>query len=128
MLTSKCIWTYREQFNNEDCFFAEPGNNIIIINPDTKKTYISPEEETEIIFMDRINRCKQEHRNLFFEEWDEFVTGVDVFYWHLVYTQKDFYIGYCQWAEALAEIEVLISRKEKISKEAQELYDKYMRR
>lgn len=69
MLTSKCIWAYRDFFNNNDCAFAEPGNQIMILNSVTGDCYLSPFNETDEIFFDRIERCKREQRNLFFEEW-----------------------------------------------------------
>lgn len=80
MLTSKCIWSYRKQFCTNDCTFAEPGNNVMIIDPDTGKTHISPDSETEKDFMDRLDRSKREHRNLFFEEWEEFAMKPGVIY------------------------------------------------
>ena len=80
MLTSKCVWAYREQFHTNGCAFAEPSNNIMVVDPDTGKTLISPKDETEKEFMDRLDRSKREHRNLFFEEWEEFVMKPDVLY------------------------------------------------
>ena len=80
MLTSKCIWAYREQFVDSECAFAEPSSNIFAVDPDTRKTYISSGYETDEEFFDRLERSKREHRNLFFEEWDEFVMQPGVLY------------------------------------------------
>lgn len=80
MLTSKCVWAYREQFDTNKCMFAEPGNEIMVINPDTGKYHISPYNETEEEFMDRLERSKRENRNLYFEEWDEFIMLPGVMY------------------------------------------------
>jgi hypothetical protein len=71
---------YREQFKDNNCAFAEPGNRIMVINPENGKTYISPFEESESDFMGRIERSKQECRNLFFEEWEEDVLIPGVLY------------------------------------------------
>ena len=80
MLTSKCVWAYRVQFGTKKCMFAEPSCNIMVVNPDTGKTHISPHNETDEEFMDRLERSKCEHRNLFFEEWDEFIMKPGVLY------------------------------------------------
>lgn len=60
--------------------FAEPSSNIMVLNPDTGKYYISPYNETEEEFMDRLERSKRENRTLFFEEWDEFIMIPGVLY------------------------------------------------
>lgn len=52
----------------------------MVLNPDTGKYYISPYNETEEEFMDRLERSKRENRNLFFEEWDEFIMIPGVLY------------------------------------------------
>lgn len=80
MLTSECVWAYREQFNSNECIFAEPSNNIMITDKDSNKSYISPHDETEKIFMDRLVRCEREQRNLFFEEWEEYIPQNNVRY------------------------------------------------
>lgn len=80
MLTSKCVWAYREQFDTKKCVFAEPSSHIMVLNPDTGKYYISPYNETEEECMDRLERSKRENRNLFFEEWDEFIMIPGVLY------------------------------------------------
>lgn len=80
MLTSKCVWAYREQFGTNECAFAEPSCSIMVLNPDTMKYHISPYNETEEEFMDRLERSKRENRNLFFEEWDEFIMIPGVMY------------------------------------------------
>ena len=80
MLTSKCVWAYRAEFNTNDSAFVEPSNNIMVVDPATGKAHISPNSETEKECMERLNRSKREHRNLFFEEWEEFVTKPGVLY------------------------------------------------
>ena len=72
MLTSKSLWEYRRQFNTNKCFFAEPGNQIMILDEETDNYHISPFDETDEIFMDRLERCKKEQQNLFFKEWETF--------------------------------------------------------
>ena len=80
MLTSECVWAYREQFNTNSCAFEEPGSCIVVENQDTGVSYISPPDETEKVFMDRLERCKREQRNLFFEEWEAYKAISDVLY------------------------------------------------
>lgn len=71
MLTEKSVYAYRDLFGTKDCAFAEPGNQIAVSDVNGK-CYISPFHETDEQFADRLERCKQTGRNLFFEEWDEF--------------------------------------------------------
>lgn len=80
MLTSKCVWAYRTQLDNDGCFFAEPGNNIMVLDSETGRYFISPSNEEEKDFMNRIQRSQAEGRNLFFEEWEEFKEKNNVFY------------------------------------------------
>jgi hypothetical protein len=69
-LSVKCILAYRDQFD-DNCFFAEPSDLIMVEDPQTKKYYISTYTETEEEFMDRLKRSQEAQRNLFFEEWEE---------------------------------------------------------
>lgn len=71
MLTEKSVYAYRSFFNTNDCAFAEPGNQIVV-SDENGKTYISPFDETDEQFSDRLERCQQTGHNLFFEEWKEF--------------------------------------------------------
>ncbi len=80
MLTEKNVYEYRKYFDTDNCAFAEPGNQIMIFNKKTSTYHISPPEETNEIFMDRLKRCEEEQRNLFFEEWEEFVMKPGVLY------------------------------------------------
>lgn len=60
--------------------FCEPSDKIMVYNDKTDMWHISPTNETDEIFKDRINRCKEEKRNLFFEEWETFNPNADVIY------------------------------------------------
>lgn len=73
MLTSKSLWEYRKQFDTNKCVFAEPGNQIMVLNETTNTYYVSPPDETDEIFMNRLERCKKENKNLFFDEWNTLV-------------------------------------------------------
>lgn len=71
MLNSNCIFEYRKCFPDDRCFFSEPGSGIIIENSENK-SFISPSDETDDIFLERLHRSKIANRNLFYEEWTEF--------------------------------------------------------
>ena len=78
MLTSKSVFAYRKQFPDDNCFFSEPGSEILI---ETKeKAFISPSDETDEVFSDRLVRSKKIGRNLFYEEWDTFEYNPDYIY------------------------------------------------
>lgn len=80
MLTEKSLEAYREQFHTNGCMFAEPGCNLMVKDAATGKAYISPCDETDEIFADRLERCKLENRNLFFKEWKELVYEPGIMY------------------------------------------------
>lgn len=80
MLTSSCIDSYRDYFGTTLCAFCEPSNKNKVYCGETHTCYISPTNETVEMFMDRINCCKEEKRNLFFEEWETFNPNADVIY------------------------------------------------
>lgn len=70
MLSTKCVFEYRNQFPSDKCYFGEPGSQILIENGET--AFISPFNETDKIFFDRLKRSREVGRNLFYEEWDIF--------------------------------------------------------
>ena len=73
MITSTaCITKYRELFPEDGCAFSEPGPGVFILMHSSGKCLISPFFETNDEFIDRLERCKAENRNLFYEEWSEF--------------------------------------------------------
>lgn len=73
MLTEKNVYAYRKYFDTDNCAFAEPGNQIMVLNEETNIYHVSPPDETDEIFMDRLERCKKENKNLFFDEWNELI-------------------------------------------------------
>lgn len=72
MLTEKNVYAYRKYFDTDNCAFAEPGNQIMIFNEKTNTYHVSPPKETNETFMNRLERCKEEQRNLFLDEWQPF--------------------------------------------------------
>lgn len=65
------ILKYRQQYPEDQCAWMEPSNFVFVDNG--KRVLLSPREETDEIFLDRLERSKACGRNLFFEEWiDEF--------------------------------------------------------
>ncbi len=75
MLTSKSVFAYRKQFPDDNCFFSEPGSGILIENKE--EAFISPFDETDEVFFDRLVRSKEIGRNLFYEEWNTFEYAPD---------------------------------------------------
>ncbi|MDO4281751.1 MAG: hypothetical protein Q4C56_08985 [Peptococcaceae bacterium] len=66
------IIAYRKQYPDETCGYLEPSDFVMINNGEI--TLLNPPEETDAIFLDRLERSKAAGRNLFYEEWtDEFV-------------------------------------------------------
>lgn len=76
-LSSKSIFEYRKNFPSDSCFFNEPGSGILIESKSKQKAFISPPDETDEIFLNRLIRCKETGRNLFYEEWEtfEYISG-----------------------------------------------------
>ncbi|MDO4281756.1 MAG: hypothetical protein Q4C56_09010 [Peptococcaceae bacterium] len=73
------ILAYRNQYPEEDCRWLEPSDFVFIYNGE--KTLLNLREETDEIFLDRLERSKAAGRNLFYEEWtDEFVLEPGVRY------------------------------------------------
>lgn len=80
MLSTKVIFEYRKEFPNDRCFFCESGTGVFIDSKSEEKTFISPFDETDEIFIDRIKRSKEVGRNLFYEEWNTFEYNPDYVY------------------------------------------------
>ena len=72
MLTEKSVFSYRKQFPNDDCFFSEPGPGVIVRNKETSSSYISPMNETDEAFTERLERSKKASHNYFYDEWKKF--------------------------------------------------------
>lgn len=70
MLSSKSVLAYREQFGNRSCMFAEPSSRIMITDERSGASFISPANETDESFSDRLERSKTAGVNLFYEEWE----------------------------------------------------------
>ncbi len=72
MITSDCILKYQEQFNTYQCAYYEPSTPpLVFIEDSNGKAYIQPENETDEIFLDRLERSITAGENLFFKEWDK---------------------------------------------------------
>lgn len=80
MLSSKSIFEYRKQFPMDSCFFNEPGSGVLIESKSKQKAFISPADETDEMFLDRLTRSKKVGRNLFYEEWETFEYNSDYVY------------------------------------------------
>lgn len=79
MISYESILKYREQFPHDKCFFSEPGTGVMLTSS-AGKAFISPPTEDDAIFMDRLERCQKEKRNLFYDEWDLFTYKKNILY------------------------------------------------
>lgn len=68
-LNDACMFAYRKQYPRDACGFDEGTGYMAIEHRDT--VYAQPEDETNESFMERLERGRQEGRNLFYEEWPE---------------------------------------------------------
>lgn len=73
MLSTNSIKKYRDFAPDDDCYYLEPSNNVAIVDKKSGITYISPDDETDSTFNERLERSKQSGKNYFFEEWEEYV-------------------------------------------------------
>lgn len=72
MITPARINDYYSVFPKDSCAFLEPGNDLYIVSKETGIGYISPKDEDDSIFLDRLERCKKDGKNYFYEEWKEY--------------------------------------------------------
>ncbi len=71
MISDRLRLKYEEMFYPAEMYGSYIDNALVTTNPETGKHYICPLDETDEIFLDRIERSKQAGRNLFFVEWPE---------------------------------------------------------
>ena len=80
MIGIECIKKYKEIYPDDLCFYAEPGNQLIIENKSLQKTFISPQDENETAFLVRLRRCADDGHNYFYDEWEKYEENADVLY------------------------------------------------
>lgn len=80
MISYSCILKYRELYPNDYCAYSEPSDNVLVSNKKTGNSFISSHEETDEIFLDRIERSKKTGENLFYKEWTRFEYKKDLIY------------------------------------------------
>lgn len=71
MITSKSIKAYREAFPSDICAFAEPSSLVLIVNSNGE-SYISPFNENDEQFIERLNRSKVNGTNYFYHDWEKY--------------------------------------------------------
>ena len=64
---------YEEAFPESKLCFLSPSGDMTAVDLEKDIEYVKPFDETEEVFMDRIRRSKEQGRNLFFEEWPQYV-------------------------------------------------------
>ena len=80
MISPESMHKYKEVFGTR-CVYHEPGyGEVWVKDAETGKAYISPIDETDEIFLDRINRSIKAGRNLFYEEWKRLIYKPDCLY------------------------------------------------
>lgn len=70
-VSDKSLLRYWQEYG--ECGFLEPGNLIFVtakVNGEEKE-FISPSDETDEAFSDRLLRSKKKGENLFAKEWEE---------------------------------------------------------
>lgn len=72
MINYSSVLKYREKFPDDYCAFAEPSDNVIISNDTLNISVISPANETDDVFLDRLSRSNEAGENLFYKEWEKF--------------------------------------------------------
>lgn len=71
MLSEKCMTAYRKQYPDDDCGYEECTGNIMIESADGK-LFCPGTDETDEIFLERLDRSSKSGKNLFYEEWLSF--------------------------------------------------------
>ena len=71
IISKESIKAYRKQFTDSACGYSIPNGCLRVGDLKNGRTYIAPDNETEELFLDRLERSKKEGRNLFFIEWHE---------------------------------------------------------
>lgn len=72
MISPDRINKYLHLFPNDTCCFLEPGIQFVITDHITKESYVSPIEETDSVFDERISRCEKDKKNYFYDEWQKY--------------------------------------------------------
>ena len=69
---------YRKEYPNDTIGFGEP-DGVLIERGSDKVGFYGNENESDEVFLDRLERSKKAGRNLFYEEWEpfEYEDGVD---------------------------------------------------
>ena len=79
MIHPESIMEYRKAFSDENCWYAVPSSLVMVTSPEDK-SYLSPIDEDDETFLDRVKRSQEAGRNLFYEEWPEHVSEPGVWY------------------------------------------------
>lgn len=72
-MSESIICAYEEAFPNSKVCFLMPSGDLSVVDFSSDREYRMPEDESEETFMDRIRRSQEQGRNLFFEEWPQYV-------------------------------------------------------
>lgn len=81
MISWDNIVKYREQFNTNRCAYLEPDTLARVgVETEDGNTYIQPINETDDVFVNRLERSKIANENLFFKEWEKLEYDPNVLY------------------------------------------------
>ena len=72
-MSDTIINAYEQAFPDSKVCFLMPSGNLSVVDFENNREYQMPEDESEETFMDRIRRSQAQGRNLFFEEWPQYV-------------------------------------------------------
>lgn len=74
MLSSRCMQAYAASYPLDRCGLDEETETVIIERADGLMAVREPAGETGTVFLKRLDRCRKTGRNLFFTEWDRYLT------------------------------------------------------
>lgn len=72
MISANCIFKYRKQYPDDRCYIGEPGSLVMIDVKGIDKTFISPPDEDDKTFLERLEKSKQHNHNYFYDDWKIF--------------------------------------------------------
>ena len=72
MIHPESVLQYQKSLQDYNCGYAVPSSFVMVTSPEGKH-YLSPDNEDDYAFLDRIERSRKAGRNLFYEEWPEYV-------------------------------------------------------
>lgn len=80
MLSEKCIDAYEQYFPDDVCAYDECTGDIVIERNTDGMPFYNPDNESDTVFLDRLERSRLCGRNLFYEEWKQLQIDENAYY------------------------------------------------